>query len=94
MNIKKLIKHLKTTVHSKRFDKVRRIVVAVAGGIVILIGVALIFLPGPAFVVIPAGFALLATEFTWAKRLFKTIRAWTHKVRSKLKIARRARSNA
>ena len=87
MNVKKLMKHLKTTVHSKRFGRVRKIVVAVTGIIVILIGVALIFLPGPAFIVIPAGFALLATEFPWAKRWFKTIRVWIHKVRSKLKTA-------
>jgi tellurite resistance protein TerC len=33
-----------------------------------LIGVALIVLPGPAFIVIPIGLAILATEFAWARR--------------------------
>ena len=32
------------------------------------IGVALIVLPGPAIVVIPVGLAILATEYTWARR--------------------------
>jgi tellurite resistance protein TerC len=29
----------------------------------------MIVLPGPAFLVIPAGLAILALEFAWAKRL-------------------------
>ena len=46
----------------------RRILVTVAGGAVLALGVALIFLPGPAFVVIPLGLAILAIEFAWARR--------------------------
>jgi tellurite resistance protein TerC len=41
--------------------------IAVIGGTVLLLGIALIVLPGPAFLVIPAGLAILATEFAWAK---------------------------
>lgn len=48
---------------------IKRIVIAVAGFTVLLIGVAMIVLPGPAIVVIPAGLAILAVEFAWAKRL-------------------------
>jgi len=51
----------------KTLRQVKRIVVAVIGGTVLLLGVALVFLPGPAFLVIPAGLAILATEFAWAK---------------------------
>ena len=40
----------------------RRMVVCVIGGSLLLIGIVLIFLPGPAFVVIPAGLAVLALE--------------------------------
>jgi tellurite resistance protein TerC len=47
----------------------RKAAVLVLGGTVLLIGVALIVLPGPAFVVIPTGLAILATEFLWARRL-------------------------
>ena len=51
--------------------QIRRIVVAVIGGTVVLIGVAMIVFPGPAIVVIPAGLAILATEFLWARRLLQ-----------------------
>ena len=52
----------------------RRLVVIVTGGSLLLLGVALIFLPGPAFIVIPAGLAVLALEFAWAKRFLHRIR--------------------
>jgi ABC-type Na+ efflux pump permease subunit len=46
----------------------RKLIVAVIGGTILLIGVALIVLPGPAFIVIPIGLAILATEFAWAQK--------------------------
>lgn len=49
----------------------RKIAVAIVGAAVLIAGVALIVLPGPAFVVIPAGLAILATEFLWARRLLR-----------------------
>jgi tellurite resistance protein TerC len=52
----------------------KRIVVAIVGGTVTLVGLALIVLPGPAFVVIPIGLSILATEFVWARRLLKKAR--------------------
>lgn len=48
---------------------IKRVAIAVAGFTVLLVGVAMIILPGPAFIVIPAGLAILAIEFAWAKRL-------------------------
>ena len=51
----------------------RRLVVLVIGSTVVLLGVCLLVLPGPAFIVIPAGFAILATEFLWARRLLKRV---------------------
>lgn len=53
----------------------RRAAVAVIGFTVLLIGVAMVVLPGPAFVVIPLGLAILATEFVWARRLLEKARA-------------------
>ncbi len=44
---------------------------AVIGSTVVLFGLALIILPGPAVVVVPIGLALLATEFAWARRLIR-----------------------
>jgi tellurite resistance protein TerC len=70
------IQNLKRALKSEGFRKVRKIVVAVAGTAVILVGIVLLFLPGPAFVVIPAGFGILAIEFDWARSWMRKIRAW------------------
>ena len=52
----------------------RRAVVLIVGGSVVLVGVALIFTPGPALVVIPVGLSILAVEFTWARRWLKRLK--------------------
>ena len=46
----------------------KRSVVAVVGGLLTLTGIALLVLPGPRFVLVAAGLAVLATKFAWAKR--------------------------
>jgi tellurite resistance protein TerC len=51
-----------------------RVIVIVVGFTVLLIGLALLVLPGPAFVVIPLGLAILATEFAWAKKLLDRVK--------------------
>ena len=48
--------------------------VLIIGGTVLLIGIVMIVTPGPAFIVIPAGLAVLAIEFEWARRLLKKAR--------------------
>jgi uncharacterized protein (TIGR02611 family) len=53
---------------------VKRVIVSVVGATVLLIGVALLVLPGPAFIVIPVGLAILATEYAWARRWLKRAR--------------------
>jgi uncharacterized protein (TIGR02611 family) len=45
-----------------------------AGFTVLIVGVAMIVLPGPAVVVIPLGLAILATEFIWARTLLTTVK--------------------
>ena len=62
----------------------KRIVVAVIGGTVTLIGIALIVLPGPAFIVIPIGLSILATEFLWAKRWLRKARELATPLKSNL----------
>jgi uncharacterized protein (TIGR02611 family) len=57
------------------FGWLRRAVVAVIGFTVLLIGLAMVVLPGPAVIVIPLGLAILATEFVWAKRLLERAKA-------------------
>jgi uncharacterized protein (TIGR02611 family) len=53
---------------------VRRIIVTVIGATVLLIGIALLVLPGPAFIVIPIGLAILATEYAWARHWLRKVR--------------------
>jgi uncharacterized protein (TIGR02611 family) len=53
---------------------VRRLIVAVVGLTVLSVGIAMIVLPGPATLVIPLGLGILAVEFTWAKRMLKTLK--------------------
>jgi tellurite resistance protein TerC len=53
----------------------RRLAVAVVGTFVLAVGVAMIVLPGPASLVIPAGLAILGKEFPWARRLLERLRA-------------------
>jgi tellurite resistance protein TerC len=57
---------------------VRRVIIAVIGGTILLIGLVLLVLPGPALLVIPLGLAILGTEFVWARR-------WLQKARAMLK---------
>jgi len=52
----------------------RRVIVSILGATVVLIGIALLVLPGPAFIVIPLGLAILATEYAWARRWLKKVR--------------------
>lgn len=56
------------------YKAVRRIVVAVVGMTVLLLGVIMLVTPGPAFVLIPAGLAILGLEFAWARYWLKTAR--------------------
>jgi hypothetical protein len=56
------------------------------GSTVILIGIIMIVTPGPAIIVIPAGLAILATEFAWARRWLQTIRGNAEKGINKLNL--------
>lgn len=52
----------------------RRIAISVLGGSVLVAGVAMIVLPGPAFIVIPLGLAILGLEFAWARHWLRKVR--------------------
>jgi hypothetical protein len=47
---------------------VKTVAVAVLGGLLTLTGLALLVLPGPGFVLVAAGLAVLATQFEWARK--------------------------
>jgi uncharacterized protein (TIGR02611 family) len=46
-----------------------RIAYALAGITVLVAGIAMLALPGPALIVIPLGLAMLSLEFAWAERM-------------------------
>jgi uncharacterized protein (TIGR02611 family) len=59
----------------------KRLVIGVVGFTVLFIGLAMIVLPGPAFVVIPIGLGILATEFVWARKLLIKIKTKLRKTK-------------
>lgn len=64
---------------------VRKIVIGVIGTTILLIGVALIVLPGPAVVVIPIGLGILASEFVWARRVMQRGRIFVKTIKRSVK---------
>lgn len=58
-----------------------KVAVAVTGAALVVGGILLLPLPGPGWLVIIAGLAVLATEFAWAKgileRVRSFVRSWT-----------------
>jgi tellurite resistance protein TerC len=56
------------------YKAARRIVIGVVGTTVVLLGIVMLVTPGPAFVVIPVGLAILSIEFTFARRWLRRLR--------------------
>jgi uncharacterized protein (TIGR02611 family) len=58
-----------------------RVLIAVLGGAVVILGIVLLPLPGPGWAVIFGGLAIWGTEFVWAQRLLafarRTVSEWT-----------------
>jgi tellurite resistance protein TerC len=50
------------------YRQARKAVILIVGSSVLIIGLAMVLLPGPAIVVIPLGLAILGVEFAWARR--------------------------
>ena len=57
--------------------------VALIGGTVLLLGLAMLILPGPGVLVIASGVAILATEFLWARRALRQCKQVVKKVPGK-----------
>ena len=61
----------------------KRLFIALMGGTVVLIGVAMLILPGPGLLLVAGGLAMLATEFIWAKRALRNAKGAVAKARRK-----------
>ena len=63
--------------------RLRRFLIGTIGFSVVLIGLVMIVLPGPAFIILPLGFAILASEFAWARRVWRRGQILVSRVRRK-----------
>ena len=64
---------IRRTIHLT-YKVARRVVIAIVGATVVVLGIVMIVTPGPGLVVIPIGLAILSLEFAWA-------RAWLRRLR-------------
>jgi tellurite resistance protein TerC len=66
------------------FDTVqqaKRLVKVIVGFTLLLFGVVMLVTPGPGWVAIGLGLALLAAEFVWARRLLNRLKAEGNRLR-------------
>ena len=67
----------------------RRVIVFFIGGVFLIIGIAMLVLPGPALLLIPLGLAILASEFRWARKWMATARQWLRGRSQRIRLKRR-----
>jgi Putative transmembrane protein (PGPGW) len=63
--------------------RLRRFLIGTIGFSVVLIGLVMIVLPGPAIIIVPFGFAILASEFAWARRVWRRGTILVSRIRGK-----------
>ncbi|TFC01857.1 TIGR02611 family protein [Cryobacterium adonitolivorans] len=80
--IRALLRRSRAWIH--RHPRLRapyRVLVALAGLAVIVVGLILVPLPGPGWLIVFVGVAILGTEFPAAHRLTRVVRRLAHRVR-------------
>ncbi len=80
--IRRRVTRLRSWVHARPGGaQAWRVGVALTGLVVIIVGVVLLALPGPGWLVVFAGLGIWATEFDWARSLLanvrRTVGVWT-----------------
>jgi uncharacterized protein (TIGR02611 family) len=63
----------------------KRIAVTVVGFSLVALGVVLLVIPGPGLLVIVAGLAVLATQYTWARRALEVTKRHASRAANRLK---------
>jgi tellurite resistance protein TerC len=63
--------------------RLKTVITAVVGFTVLLVGAAMLVLPGPGLVVIAAGLLILSAEFVWARRALERMKGEAQKVRDR-----------
>jgi uncharacterized protein (TIGR02611 family) len=56
------------------YKAAKRIVIAIVGGTMVLLGIVMIVTPGPGLLGIAIGLGILGVEFTWARLWLKRLR--------------------
>jgi len=64
--------------------RLRRVLVFVIGMTLLVLGLAMLVLPGPGLLVIFIALALLATEFAWARGLLQRVKHHASRAANKL----------
>jgi tellurite resistance protein TerC len=67
--------------HLDRMPVVRKVIYSVIGLTVLLLGIGMMVLPGPAIIFIPLGLAILASEYAWARRIIRRGRVFVEKAK-------------
>ena len=62
-----------TSTGSRALQKTKRLLKIVLGFTLLVIGAAMLVLPGPGWLTIGLGLVVLAAEFIWARRLLKRL---------------------
>lgn len=67
-------------------DTSKRVVMAMVGWVVLLLGLVMVPYPGPGWLVVFAGLAILARQYVWARKTldfaegrYRTWRMWLHR---------------
>lgn len=62
-------------------QQVRRVFKILAGFTLLLVGMVMLITPGPGWLVIIGGLAMLAAEFVWARRLLDRLKSHGERLR-------------
>jgi len=74
-------------------QQAKRLIKIVIGFTVLIIGIIMIALPGPAVIVIPIGLGILATEFVWAKHLLKRFKDGANNLKNSILNNNKSKAN-
>ena len=67
--VRRMLRRVRTWIDTRpRLRSVYRVSVGILGGSIAALGLLLVPLPGPGWLVVFLGLAILGTEFTWARR--------------------------
>ncbi len=59
----------------KTAKEAKRIIIIIFGFTILLLGIALLFLPAPGILIIILGLFILSAELIWAKKLLKNVKS-------------------